>query len=265
MAEPAAVGPAADVQHQARRHQLILRKLRTEGQVRAVDLAQDLGVTHETIRKDLLLLDGRGLLRRVHGGALPVDALSYEPSVATRTAFSAEKRRIAAAAAELVPIEGAILLDAGSTTAALADNFPTRSHLTVITNTLPIALALLAHPNLSVHTVGGRVRATTMAEVDHWALRALLEVHVDVAFLGTNAFSIEHGLSTPDDSEAAVKGAMVAAARRRILLADHSKLGRTAVFRYADLASIDVLVTDTGMADKDAEALARHGLEVIRV
>jgi DeoR family fructose operon transcriptional repressor len=265
MAEPAAVSPAADVQHQARRHQLILRKLRTEGQVRAVDLAQDLGVTHETIRKDLLLLDGRGLLRRVHGGALPVNALSYEPSVATRTAFSAEKRRIAAAAAELVPIEGAILLDAGSTTAALAENFPTRSHLTVITNTLPIALALLAHPNLSVHTVGGRVRATTMAEVDHWALRALLEVHVDVAFLGTNAFSIEHGLSTPDDSEAAVKGAMVAAARRRILLADHSKLGRTAVFRYADLASIDVLVTDTGMADKDAEALAGHGLEVIRV
>src|SRR3954447_5270810 len=125
MSERAAVSPSADVQHQAQRHQLILRKLRTEGQVRAVDLARDLGVTHETIRKDLLLLDGRGLLRKVHGGALPVEALSYEPNVETRNALSAEKRRIAVAAAELVPTEGGILLDAGSTTAALAESFPT--------------------------------------------------------------------------------------------------------------------------------------------
>jgi len=236
MSERAAVSPSPALQHQAQRHQLILRKLRTEGQVRAVDLAQGLGVTHETIRKDLLILDGRGLLRKVHGGALPVEALA----------------------------DGAILLDAGSTTTALAENFPTRSNLTVITNTLPIALILLAHPNLTVHTVGGRVRPTTMAEVDHWALRALKEVRVDVAFLGTNAFSIEHGLSTPNDSEAAVKSAMVSAARRRILLADHSKLGRTAVFKYAELANIDVLVTDTGMTKKDAQTLERHGLEVIR-
>lgn len=259
---PASAFP--DVQHQAQRRQLILGKLRSEGQVRTVSLAQDLGVTHETIRKDLLHLDGRGLLRKVHGGALPVDALSYEPRVETRTAMGSEKRRIALAAADLVPLHGAILLDAGSTTTALAENFPTRSHLTVITNALPIALTLLAHPNLTVHTVGGRVRATTMAEVDQWALRALQEVRVDVAFLGTNAFSIEHGLCTPDYSEAAVKSAMVSAARRRILLADHTKFGRSAVFKYTELANIDVLVTDTGMTKKDAQTLERHGLEVIR-
>jgi DeoR family fructose operon transcriptional repressor len=253
-----------DVKHQAQRRQLILRKLRAEGQVRTVDLALDLGVTHETIRKDLILLDGRGLLQKVHGGGLPIEALSHEPDVQARTSLSREKRRIALAAAELVPKEGAVLLDAGSTTTALAENFPNRSSLTVITNALPIALTLLAHPNLSVHTVGGRVRATTMAEVDHWALRALKEVRVDVAFLGTNAFSIEHGLCTPDDSEAAVKGAMVSAARRRILLADHTKFGRTSVFKYTELASIDVLITDTGMSKKDAQRIERHGLEVIR-
>lgn len=262
MARTGSSGP--DVQHASQRHQIILRKLRSEGQLRALDVAHELGVTHETVRKDLLQLEARGLLTRVHGGALPIETLSYEPSVAARTTMAAEKRRIAAAAADLVPAEGAILIDAGSTTAALAENFPTAPTLTVVTNTLPIALTLMAYPNLTVHTVGGRVRTTTMAEVDHWALRALGETRVDVAFLGANAFSVEHGLSTPDDSEAAVKRAMITAARRTVLLSDHTKLGRVAVFKYAEMSAIDVLVTDTGMTTKDVRALEAVGVQVIR-
>ncbi len=255
--------PDADLQHATQRHQQILRTLRSAGQLRALDVAQELGVTHETIRKDLVQLEARGLLRRVHGGALPVETLSYEPSVAARTDLLAEKRRIALAAAELVPSSGAILIDAGSTTAALAEQFPSTANLTVVTNTLPIALTLLGYPNLTVHTLGGRVRATTMAEVDHWALRTLRELRVDVAFLGTNAFSLEHGLSTPDDAEAAVKGAMVSAAARRVLLADHTKLGRLSVFKYADASSIDVLVTDRGMDARDVRLVEEAGIEVI--
>lgn len=257
-------GPSPDVRHAAQRHQMILRKLRSDGQLRALEVAHELGVTHETVRKDLVQLEQRGLLRRVHGGALPVEALSYEPSVASRTELSAEKRRIAAAAVGLVPSEGAILIDAGSTTAALAEQFPTAPKLTVITNTLPIALTLLGYPNLNVHTVGGRVRPTTMAEVDHWALRALEEVRVDVAFLGTNAFSVEHGLCTPDASEAAVKRAMVEASRRKVLLADHTKFGRASVFKYAETSSIDVLVTDTRMSNENVRALEKLGVEVVR-
>ena len=103
-----------------------------------------------------------------------------------------------------------------------------------------------------------------MAEVDHWALRALGETRVDVAFLGANAFSVEHGLSTPDDSEAAVKRAMITAARRTVLLSDHTKLGRVAVFKYAEMSAIDVLVTDTGMTTKDVRALEAVGVQVIR-
>ena len=258
------VTTGSGLQHAPQRHEVILRRLRSEGQLRAVDVANDLGVTHETVRKDLLALESRGLLKRVHGGALPVQTLSYEPNVATRTALSAEKRRIGAAAARLVPSEGAILIDAGSTTAALAEAFPLGPTLTVITNTLPIALTLLGHPRLTVHTIGGRIRSTTMAEVDHWALRALREIQVDVAFLGTNAFSVEHGLCTPDHAEAAVKRAMVAAARRKVLLADHTKCGLTSIFAYADIGSIDVLVTDSGMPAKAARALEQRGVEVIR-
>lgn len=256
--------PGGDLQHASQRHDLILHRLRTDGSLRALDVAQQLGVTHETVRKDLLHLEGRGLLRRVHGGALPVESMSYEPAVPSRTSLGREKQRIAGAAAGFVPATGAILLDAGSTTAALAEHLPPTAELTVVTNALPIALSLLAYPHLSVHTVGGRLRSTTLAEVDHWALRALAETRVDVAFLGTNALSVEHGLSTPDASEAAVKAAMVGTAARTVLLADHTKIGRVSVFAYADLAAVDVLVTDTGATDEQVREIEAVGVEVVR-
>ena len=254
-----------DLQPASSRQSAILGTLRSRGQLRAVRMAEELGVTHETIRKDLLTLEAHGLLRRVHGGAVPVESLSYEPAIGARTSMVEEKQRIAAAATEFLPPSGAILLDSGTTTQALANNLPAGSSLVAITNALPIAFALMAHPQLTVHLLGGRIRSATMATVDSWALRNLTEVQADVAFVGTNAFSLEHGLSTPDSAEAAIKGAMANAARLTVLLADHTKFGRDAVFRYADLDVIDVLVTDDGMRASDAQALdSEAGIEVVR-
>ena len=109
------------------------------------------------------------------------------------------------------------------------------------------------------------MRRETEASVDQWALRSLEAVRVDVAFLGTNAFSLDHGLATPDEAEAAVKSAFVGAARLRVLLTDHSKFGRESVFRYATLHDIDVLVTDTGLSADDARAITdAAGVEVVR-
>jgi DeoR family fructose operon transcriptional repressor len=177
----------------------------------------------------------------------------------------AEKRRIAAAAAELLPPRGAILLDSGTTTEAFASRLPPATSLVAITNALPVALTLMTHPQLTVHLLGGRVRAATMATIDSWALRDLQEVQADVAFVGANAFSLEHGLSTPDSAEAALKHAMVHAARLTVLLADHTKFGRDAVFKYADLDAVDVLVTDEGMDLADAHELESvAGIEVVR-
>jgi DeoR family transcriptional regulator, fructose operon transcriptional repressor len=114
--------------------------------------------------------------------------------------------------------------------------------------------------------VGGRIRRATMAAVDAWALRDLHELRVDVAFLGTNAFSLRHGLSTPDAAEATVKRAMIDAARLTVLLADHTKFDTEAVFKYAALEMIDVLITDEGLSASDAKALQRDaGIEVVRV
>jgi DeoR family transcriptional regulator, fructose operon transcriptional repressor len=255
-----------DLQPASTRQSAILGTLRTRGQVRAVKMAEELGVTHETIRKDLLALESHGLLRRVHGGAVPVESLSFEPAIGARTSMAEEKQRIAAAATEFLPQTGAILLDSGTTTEALAGNLPPGSSLVAITNALPTALALMAHPQLTVHLLGGRLRAATMATVDTWALRNLTEVQADVAFVGTNAFSLEHGLSTPDSAEAAIKKAMVHAARLTVLLADHTKFGRDAVFKYADLDAVDVLVTDEGMSGSDAHDIqSAAGIEVVRV
>ncbi len=255
-----------DLRPASARHAAILGTLRARGQVRAVQMADELGVTHETVRKDLLALEAHGLLRRVHGGAVPVESLSFEPGIDARTTMAAEKQRIAAAAAGFVPPTGAVLIDSGTTTAALAGHLPRGSSLVAVTNALPIALALMAHPQLTVHMIGGRIRAATMASVDSWALRDLEEVRADVAFVGTNAFSLEHGLSTPDAAEAAVKSAMVESARLTVLLADHTKFGRDAVFKYADLEAIDVLVTDEGLSASDAASLvAAAGCEVLRV
>jgi len=255
-----------DLQPASARQTAILGTLRARGQVRAVTMADELGVTHETIRKDLLTLESHGLLRRVHGGAVPVESLAFEPSISARTSMAAEKQRIADAAIEFLPPTGAVLIDSGTTTEALATSLPPAASLVAITNALPVALALMTHPQLTVHLLGGRIRAATMGTVDSWALRNLQDVQADVAFLGANAFSVDHGLSTPDASEAALKGAMVDSSRLTVLLADHTKFGRDAVFKYADLDAIDILVTDEGMSAADANILqSAAGMEVLRV
>jgi len=246
------------------RHQTIVERCRRDGRVEVGSLADDLQVTPETIRRDLSELERRRLLRRVHGGAVPVERLLFEPGVPERAASrAAEKARIAAAALSEVPDEGVILLDAGTTTGALADALPVDRELTVVTNDLPIAVGLSAKPNITVWTLGGRVRARTLSQVETWAMRALEEVVVDVAFMATNGITVDDGLTTPDQSESAVKRAMIRAARRSVLLADHTKVGRSFFARFATLEQIDKLITDSGLDEVAARRLRDAGLEVV--
>ncbi len=248
------------------RQEHILRAARSVGRVEVTELAAELDVAPETIRKDLTALERVGVLRRVHGGAIPVERLGFEPAVAARdVVLTAEKERIAKAAIAELPEDGAVLIDAGTTTARLADHMPTDRELTVVTNALPLAGKLAAFPNLNVLMVGGRVRARTLASVDAWSLAALAGVYVDVALLATNGVSVERGLTTPDPAEAAVKTAMIAAARRVVLLADHSKVGHDHFAHFGDLDSVDLLITDSGLDERTAAELAAAGPRVSRV
>jgi DeoR family fructose operon transcriptional repressor len=238
------------------RRLVIGEQARVAGRVDVSALATQLDVSPETVRRDLTALERGGLLRRVHGGAMPVERLTVEPELAAREAVQrSEKERIARAALAELPTEGAVLLDAGTTTARLAELLPADRELTVVTNALPIAMTLAARPNITVVTVGGRVRGRTLAAVDAWALRMLADLYVDVAFIGANGISAGRGLTTPDQAEAASKAAMIASARRVIVLADHTKVGNDCFARFGWLDDIDVLITDDGLDAVLAEQL----------
>lgn len=247
------------------RQQEILRRAREFGRVDVVALSNDLTVTSETIRRDLTVLERAGVLRRVHGGAIPVERLGFEPALAARnTVMTAEKERIAKAAVVHVPEEGSILIDAGSTTGRFAEVLPADRELTVVVNSPPLASLLALRPSFTVIMLGGRVRGRTMATVDELGLAPLSQLRIDVAFIATNGISLECGLTTPDPAEAMVKRAMIASARRVVLLADHTKVGNDYLARFGSLDDVDLLVTDSGLDGGVADELTAAGLTVER-
>jgi DeoR family transcriptional regulator, fructose operon transcriptional repressor len=235
------------------------------GRVAVADVAERFGVATETVRRDLALLERAGMLRRVHGGAVPTGALSLvEPGLGERHGTRAEqKRKIAAAALDLLPdVDGSVVLDGGSTTAALADLLSAERRLLVATNSVPIA-ARLSAAGMMLHVLGGRVRGITQTAVGESTIRALDHLRVDVAFLGTNGITVRHGFSTPDETEAATKQAMARAAQRTVVLADSSKLGREHLVRFAAVADVDVLVTDSEADPGTVAALQAAGIDVV--
>jgi DeoR family fructose operon transcriptional repressor len=245
------------------RREEIATLVEQEGRSDVAQLASRFGVTPETIRRDLTDLERRRFLRRVHGGAISIHRFRSEPAIAEKAAAMAdEKAAIGAAAVAFVPEEGSVLIDAGTSTLALARVFPDRE-LTVFTHSVGVAMELAARPALRLYVIGGRLRARTLANVDDWALRQLSDLRVDVAFVGTNGFSAERGLSTPDPAEAAVKHAICLAAAQTIVLADHTKLDEEAAVRFAAIDEFDVLVSDRGLDETARRALEEADVEVV--
>lgn len=248
------------------RQQAIAAQVLTRGRASVAELAQAYDVTTETVRRDLAVLDKAGVLRRVHGGAVPVRALHLvESSVDERQSTrSGHKQAIARAAAEFIPQSGAtILFDAGTTTARLAACVPADRDLMAVTNSVPIAARLAGMESVSLQLLGGRVRGLTQAAVGDQAISALGSLRVDIAFIGANGISVRHGLSTPDPDEAAVKRAMVGCANFVVVLADSSKIGQEEFVSFAGLDQVDVLVTDSEISAEDLTQLSDAGVEVV--
>ncbi|WP_159617271.1 DeoR/GlpR family DNA-binding transcription regulator [Arthrobacter zhaoguopingii] len=248
------------------RHRQISTLVRTEGRVSVTDLSERFSITAETVRRDLALLEKDGVLRRVHGGAVARDSASTrESSIESRQSqYRAEKQRIAKAALDMVPSTGSVILDAGTTTGALAALLATesRTDLTVITHSVPIA-HLISGSSVHLELIGGRVRALTSAGVGSSAVAAFSRLRADVAFIGANGVAEHFGLSTPDTDEAAVKTAIVRSARRVVLLADSSKFGEESLVSFAALEEIDAVITDSTPGGALAAALARAQVEVV--
>jgi len=247
------------------RRQWLFDRARSEGRLDVAAVSEELSVAVETIRRDLNQMEGHGLLRRVHGGAIPVERVGYEGALAARAAaMSDEKARLAKAAADLLDDAESIYLDEGSTVQWVVERLPVDRPLTVVTNALPTAVALAARPNVTLFVLGGRVRNNTLGAVDHWATGMLDDLSIDLAFMGTNGISVARGLTTPDPAVAAVKGAAVAAARRSVLLADRTKFGVDSFCRFARVRDLETIVTDAGLDPDEVAAYAAAGVQVVQ-
>jgi DeoR family fructose operon transcriptional repressor len=254
------------------RQERIALALATAGRVSVASLSADMDVTAETVRRDLDVLEVAGLLRRVHGGAVAASRGSVtEIAIGERRAEHHDaKSAIAETAMRMLPptFRGSVLLDAGTTTALLAERLAawapsSGQQLTVITNSVQNLAALDKNPNLDLHLIGGRLRGITGALVGNAAVGQLEALRPDISFLGTNGISAGFGLSTPDEVEGAVKAAMVRSARRAVVLADATKLGQDALVRFAALGDIDTLVTDAVPHAELREALELAEVEVL--
>jgi DeoR family transcriptional regulator, fructose operon transcriptional repressor len=231
-----------------------------------LQISERLEVTTETVRRDLDVLERRGLLRRIRGGAQLLDATPFEVALAARHAEQFDdKRRIAARLVDELPDGGVMVLDSGSLTLFLAQVIPRDRALTVVTNNLPAARYLADHEQVRVITLPGTIRGLTSAAVDAWTSRRLQTLTVDVAVVGVNGMSVAQGLTTTNPEEASAKRAMLMTARRRIVPVISSKLGRNSFCSFAAVAELDLIVTDLQAPEAIVAELSAAGPEVVVV
>lgn len=249
---------------QSERHNEIAQLVFDSGRVEVADLASRFDVTTETIRRDLSELERRRVVRRVHGGAIAYESLRYEPMVMVRDTLNAgEKRKIARRAVEELPEAGSIMIDSGSTLGLFAAMLPNDLELNAFTNSVPVIQSLAMRETAKVHVIGGFLKKNTMAMVDSSSVEEIRDLVVDVLFISCDGVSPERGFTTPHREEVAIKRAMIAAARRVVMLFDCSKIGNDHVFKFADVAEIDTIVTDQGTPVSAVEAFRDLGPAVI--
>lgn len=241
------------------RQERILEIIRTDGAARVSELIDLLGVSDMTVRRDLEVLASRGLVARVHGGATEVAPRStYEPGFTVKSGLqSEEKVAIARAAAALVEPGSAVAISAGTTTFALARELLTVPDLTVVTNSVPVAqLFHEAHRKDVTLVLTGGVRTPSDALVGPVSVAALRTLHTDWLFLGVHGLDARAGLTTPNLAEAETNRALVACARRLVVLADSTKWNVVGLSTIAGLDEVDVLVTDDGLDQPTLNVLA---------
>ena len=247
--------------HSLERQRRLLAHLRVYGSGNVVELADALGVSASTVRRDLKEMDDRGLLTRVHGGASSLDGL-VEPVLSSRlTTHLADKRRIGQAAAELIPDGATILLTGGTTTEAMLPFLGGR-RMTVLTNGLNIAYHLSRYPEISVVVLGGLLRHDEMSLLGPLAERALAEFHLDAVF--SSAFGLDPltGLSGANVTEGDTDRRMLQAGPLTVV-ADSSKFGRHGPIRLVGVDAINRVVTDPAAPTEAVSALRGQGVDVV--
>jgi len=226
-------------------------------------IADRLAVATETVRRDLEVLERRGVVRRVRGGAELVESVPFEQALAARHADQrAEKQVIAAAVINELPSDGVVILDSGSLTFVIAEKLLDHRALTIVTNNLPAAAILAERAQLTVITLPGMIRGLTQASVDGWTTRRLETISADLAIVGVNGLTADLGLTTTNPEEAAVKRTMLLSARRRLVPVVSAKLGRNSFCSFAAVNEIDKIITDAAADPELLGELRGAGPEV---
>lgn len=271
MAAPTPSDAATRSEKQENRLLAILSMLQQSGSVSVEELRDELGVSVVTIRRDLNILEERGLLRRTHGGATPIEPLFYEPFRNDRS-FQAqvsraaeEKRRIGRAAAALIQPGHTIALTPGTTTTEVIRGLPHNQNITIVTNTINVAMELSKRKDLSVFVTGGYLRGEWFSLVGPTAIHALDQVVVNELFIGADGIDPEWGVTCFNPDEAALNGTMVKHAQTRIAVVDHSKFGVVAGWRICPASELQVLITDVGAPDDAIAPFEKMGIKVLRV
>ena len=246
------------------RHQIILNILENQGSVLVTDLVSQFDVSEMTIRRDLDVLERKGLLRRVHGGAVSDRGRSYEPPFLSRsTTHQEEKERIGKMAAELVRSGDSITLDVGTTTLEVARHLADKQNLTIITPCFQIAALLCENPSIRLILTGGILRHSELSMVGHLAERVFDEFYVDKLFLAAAGVDFEGGLTEYNLEDTLVKQAMIRTAKQVILVTDASKFNRVAFTAIAPINVIDTVVTDRSVPPSIVSRLKDLDIDVI--
>src|ERR1044072_736810 len=254
--------PMLNVERQTK----ILELLEKRGQITVVDLSKRFKTSEVTIRNDLKALHDRGLVRRAHGGAVKVATVRMDPSLKIKAELHAdEKRRIGAAAAEMINDGDSIILDSGTTTQQIARQIKHKKDLKVITNGLNIAMELFGAKDIQLIFLGGVIRQNSLSAVGHFAEDILAQLSADKVLLAVDACDVEFGLSTPNVEESQVNQEMARIAKETILVADSSKFGKRSLSRIAPLSDIDIIITDKTLPTETQTELRSHELKLVLV
>ncbi|MBY4891850.1 DeoR/GlpR family DNA-binding transcription regulator [Rhodobacteraceae bacterium N5(2021)] len=233
-----------------------------DGKVTVDGLAEHFSVTLQTIRRDLSELDQAGLLKRVHGGAMPASGsrnFAYEDRRALQTEA---KDQIARACAAAIPDACSIFLNIGTSTEAVAERLSQHENLLVVTNNLNVAHILSQSPGVEIFVTGGTLRRADNGLIGSLAIDTINKFKFDYAVIGCSALDLDGEVLDFDVQEVGVSQAIVARSRKTFLVADHSKFERSAPARICSLAQIDGFFTDSPLAPDLAEKCAQWGVDV---
>ncbi len=263
MTERTVDDPATRLPARAERHLLILDQFQRKPFLSVAELAAALGVSPMTVRRDLRRLAEEGMVRLEHGGALLIDRHALEGVFGQRERIrTTAKEAIGRLAARMVRDGDVVGLDAGTTTLTIARALCSQGRVTAVTHSLPAIMELANRPNVEVMALGGLLQAHTLAFAGPTVIETLRGLRLHTLFLAATGFTVEDGMTCVSLYETDTKRALIEAARRVILVADHTKLGRVFLMRVASLDVVHEVVTDAGLPDEARHALEERGLLV---